>query len=114
MAQLAIVIVNHDRERALSKKLVEQKFVFTRLGSTGGFLRKRSATLLIGLQDPARLTLLKNLIKGSSEQREALVSADDATLGSETGSLEVPLGAAQVITGGATLFVVNLEELTRY
>lgn len=114
MALLAIIVVSHDREKTLAKRLVEEKFVFTRVGSTGGFLRKRSATLFVGLKDDRRLEALKKLTQSSGGERQSLVSAGVGELGTETGGVEVPLGAAQVTTGGTTLFVVKLEDLQRY
>jgi|GEM_PF-6307522 len=115
MSLLAIAIVAKARERAVTKRLIAEKFTFTRIGSTGGFLRKRSATLMIGLPEPKRLDDLKAIFSKSGKERSALVSgADSATLGQETGSVEVPLGAARLTVGGTTLFVVRLEELDQY
>ena len=115
MSLLAIAIVSHNRERAVSKQLVEQRFVFTRLGSSGGFLRKRSATLLIGLHKEERLQELKKIFESVGKGRSALVSGGETSpLGQETGSIDVPLGAARISMGGTTLFVVRLEDLQSY
>jgi uncharacterized protein YaaQ len=115
MSLLAIAIVSRNRERAVSKRLVENKFTFTRVGSTGGFLRKRSATLLIGLSDEQRLAELKKILSTAGKERSALVSANDvSSLGQETGQVDVPVGAARLTMGGSALFVVSLKEFERY
>ncbi|MFO0704691.1 MAG: cyclic-di-AMP receptor [Candidatus Andersenbacteria bacterium] len=115
MALLAIAIVDHTREGAVRKRLVAQEFVFTRLGSSGGFLRKRSATLLIGLPNEKRLADLKKILGSAGKERSALVSGTDiSSLGQETGQVDVPVGAARLTLGGTTLFVVRLQELERY
>lgn len=115
MALLTIIIINRDIERNFTKEILDEKFIFTRLGSTGGFLRKKSATLLIGLKDEKRLNLLKNILEKIARKRSSYISADSGrTLSSETGLPDLPLGAAPLIIGGATLFVIETKELVRY
>jgi len=99
----------------VSKELVANKFLFTRLGSSGGFLKKRSATLIIGLNDETRLAELKKIFTSVGQGRSALVSGGETNpLGQETGAVDIPLGAARLTMGGTTLFIVRLEHLESY
>jgi uncharacterized protein YaaQ len=47
--KLIIAVIRDVDDPALSEKLTEGGFRFTRVASTGGFLRKGNVTLLIGL-----------------------------------------------------------------
>jgi len=49
--KLILAIVNADAAEAVSKLMVDHKFAVTQLSSVGGFLRRGSATLVIGVVD---------------------------------------------------------------
>ena len=49
--KLLIAVIRDADDPALSEKLTEGGFRFTRVASTGGFLRKGNVTLLIGLPE---------------------------------------------------------------
>jgi len=49
--KLIIAVIRDVDDPALTEKLTERGFRFTRMASTGGFLRKGNVTLLIGLPD---------------------------------------------------------------
>jgi len=109
MNKLAIIIVNRDIERSLATELMENKFVFTRIGSTGGFLKKKNATLLLGISEE-RVDELVALVKQVAKSSDTLIASDAAApLSSEVGVPEVPLGAATLHVGGATLFIASIE-----
>ncbi|MFO0702435.1 MAG: cyclic-di-AMP receptor [Candidatus Andersenbacteria bacterium] len=112
--KLAVLILNHDIDRAVTERLVAERFVFTRLASSGGFLRKKNATLLVGVED-SRVDALVALLRTAAPEREQLVAADPATsLSAEAGLPEVQLGAAPLHVGGATLFVLPVERSERF
>jgi uncharacterized protein YaaQ len=112
--KLAIIVCNRDVERQATRELVAKKFVFTRIGSTGGFLRKKNVTLLVGLADN-RVNELITLLKKITPETDALIPADSGSmLGAEAGAPEVPLGAAPLRVGGATLFIVPVEQTVRF
>jgi uncharacterized protein YaaQ len=111
--KLAIIVVNRDIEKALSAQLVAEKFIFTRLGSNGGFLRKKNSTLLIGLSEE-RVEKLTQILKAVASERSTLIPASGGSpLSTESGLPELPLGAAPITVGGATLFIVPLDRFER-
>ncbi len=50
MMKLLIAILHHTDGDEIVQALVEQHYSVTRIASSGGFLRRGNATLLIGLQ----------------------------------------------------------------
>ena len=50
MMKLIIAIVHHTDGEDLLRALIEAHFSVTRIASSGGFLRRGNATLLIGLE----------------------------------------------------------------
>ncbi len=49
--KLVIAIVHERDKHRLADRLIDAGFTFTKLGSTGGFLRQGNATLLIGVEE---------------------------------------------------------------
>jgi len=49
--KLIIVILRDEITESVSRALVTSNFRVTRIASTGGFLRRGSTTLMIGLED---------------------------------------------------------------
>jgi uncharacterized protein YaaQ len=49
--KLIIAILRDEDSEPVSQALVEAKFRVTRIASTGGFLRRGSTTLMIGVED---------------------------------------------------------------
>ncbi len=50
MMKLIIAILHHTDGEEILKTLVEERYRVTRIASSGGFLRRGNATLLIGLE----------------------------------------------------------------
>ena len=62
MMKLVIAVVHHTDGDEILKALVEEHYSVTRIASSGGFLRRGNATLLIGLQEeqlPAAMQLIR-------------------------------------------------------
>lgn len=115
MSALAIIVVNRDIEKLLTKKLVTEKFFFTRINSTGGFLKKKNITLLVGLKKTESISKLKNILKNVASEKNTFIGADSGQiLSKESGALDLPQDAASFKIGGATLFIVPLNEIVRY
>jgi len=110
---LAIIIANRDIERTLTQKLLAEKFVLTRIGSSGGFLRKKNITLLLGLTKE-RVEQLLALVRAVATEKSQLISAEGETpLATEAGVPEVPLGATPLRVGGATIFILAVQKTLR-
>ena len=105
--KLIIAIVSNDDSSAVTNSLMENGFIVTRLATTGGFLRAGNTTLLIGTEDekvPAAL----EVIKAESSKREEIVPASTSFDMTHYSSYPIT-----VTVGGATIFVVDVEQFIK-
>lgn len=103
MKLVIAVIQNTDSDR-LRQALTEHKFQSTRLASTGGFLREGSTTYLIGVKDD-EVEQVKALIAQTCRQRSKMMPMST--------QFDMYAEAIEVTVGGAVIFVVPLDELSR-
>ena len=97
------VIQEQDRENALSV-LAKLGFAVTRLSSVGGFLGRRNITLLIGLHAGQEEAAVEALSKSCKERVEYVSTPLEA-------AAPLPLPTPmQVIVGGATIFVFEVDQ----
>ena len=106
-----IVAVIHDRDqKRTSDALLKAGYRFTKIASTGGFLREGNITILIGAEAEDADAVL-TLINDSCKTREQYVNVlpPEAT----------PVGTfmanpVKVQVGGAVAFVVDVERFERF
>ncbi len=103
---MAVVIQEEDLENAFGA-LTKLGFSLTRLPSSGGFLRKQNATLLVGLSHGHEAAAVKALTK-SCRRRVTFLSNPIEGLPVAIGS---PL---QVSVGGATIFTFEVERFEAF
>lgn len=106
-----VITVVHDRDKnRITESLLRNGFKFTKIGSTGGFLREGNVTLLIGVEE-AELDACLQVIGESCKTREQFVNVlppDAAPVGTFMPS------PVKVLVGGAVTFVVDVERFERY
>jgi len=109
-----IIAIAHERDKhRLGDALLENGLTFTKLGSTGGFLRQGNVTVLIGVEDDDTARVL-DIIKAACQSSEGYVNVPGDMMGS------VPtLGAfaphpVRVESGGAVAFVLSVESFGRF
>lgn len=106
-----IVAVIHDRDqKRTSDNLLRAGFKFTKIASTGGFLREGNVTMLIG-SEVDQVESVLGILSDSSRTREQYVNVlpPEAT----------PVGTfltspVKVQVGGAIAFIVDVERFERY
>jgi uncharacterized protein YaaQ len=106
-----IVAVIHDRDqKRTSEALLKAEYRFTKIASTGGFLREGNVTILIGAEE-AEVEVVLGIINESCKMREQYVNVlpPEAT----------PVGTfmanpVKVQVGGAVAFVMDVERFERY
>ena len=106
--KLIVAIVQDQDVNALMDALTEKKYRVTKLSSTGGFLKSGNTTLLIGVEDD-KVNEVKELVDHNCKTREITTSLLTVTMPGDT-FVPYPL---EVTVGGATLFVLNVEEFLR-
>ncbi len=106
-----VVCVVHNRDKGkVMDELVKAGFKFTVIASTGGFLREGNTTLLIGA-DVSELPLLKEVVSANCQTREQVVNVVPFEAGAPGAFIPSPI---KVPVGGATLFVMNVEEFAKF
>lgn len=106
--KLIVAIVQDQDVNPLMDALTEKKYRVTKLSSTGGFLKSGNTTLLIGVEDE-KVNEVKELVDHNCKTREITTSLLTVTMPGDT-FVPYPL---EVKVGGATLFVLNVDEFLR-
>jgi uncharacterized protein YaaQ len=104
--KLLIAVVHEDDAAHLVDALRSAQIRVTEVLSRGGFLQARNAMLYIGVDD-AQVPAAMKLIEENCRSRVQQVPADPL------GALEATFLPTQVTHGGATVFVVPIEEIRR-
>ena len=107
--KLILAIINNDDSAVVTSALTKEGFSVTKLSTTGGFLMVGNTTMLIGSSDE-NVGRAKEIIKRFSQTRKH-VSPTASSLG--TGLTNNGL-ENEVQVGGATLFVLNVEDMEKY
>ena len=105
-----ILAIAHERDKhKLADALLRRGLTFTKLGSTGGFLRQGNVTVLIGVNDEAVDDVLGVLRESCGAKEEFVnVPGEVAALGAFSPH---PVKAE---AGGAIAFVLPVESFHRF
>ena len=109
-----IIAIAHERDKHNSgDALLQNGLTFTKLGSTGGFLRQGNVTVLIGVEDDDTARVM-NIIKsacGSSEEFVNLPGQSAAGVPALGAFAPHPI---RVEAGGAVAFVLQVDSFERF
>ncbi|MBP5313234.1 MAG: cyclic-di-AMP receptor [Clostridia bacterium] len=103
--KLILAIVNNDDSNVVISALTNRGFEVTRLSTTGGFLNVGNTTLLIGTDEDRIDDAIELLKIFSSTRRSVKSSRESFGRGLRNDSV-----AEEVTVGGATYFILNVEE----
>ncbi|MBQ7688190.1 MAG: cyclic-di-AMP receptor [Clostridia bacterium] len=106
--KLIIAIVNRDDSAAVAQRLTKAGFMSTRLSTTGGFLRAGNTTLLIGTDDEKVDDVLAILGECCSKRTEIINTATGNYAEQFFTTLPV-----EITVGGATVFILNVENFIK-
>lgn len=107
--KLIIAIVNNEDNAVVASALTKENFTVTKLSTTGGFLMVGNTTFLIGTEDD-RVERAKSIIAKHSMTRQHSVNTTESFgRGFADGAL-----ANDVKVGGATVFVLSVDEVEKY
>jgi uncharacterized protein YaaQ len=108
--KLIIAIVHNDDSAAVSSALTRENFTVTKLSTTGGFLLVGNTTFLIGAEDN-QVSRIKEIIHKFSHKR----TIDNVATTNSYGKGLNKYGEPEKITvGGATVFVLSVDEMEKY
>lgn len=105
--KLILAIVSNDDASSVSAALTKDNYSVTRLATTGGFLRAGNTTMIVGTEDD-KVDHCIEIIGNESKRRTEIVPS--------TASYDIGRYASfpvEVQVGGATIFVLNVEEFRK-
>jgi uncharacterized protein YaaQ len=107
--KLIIAIVQDEDAQKLTSTLMNGGYSVTKLATTGGFLRAGNTTFLIGV-DEERLEKALELIEEVCKCRKQVATSPSPVAG--TSGVYVPY-PVEVTVGGATVFVVDVQDFRK-
>jgi len=102
LQRLMIAVVQAQDAEAAEEALLGKEFKVTRLPSTGGFLGRRNATLLIGLTCN-QVEIAVNVLRNVCRERTEYIAVP-----LESAPLPIPT-PTPITIGGATVFILEIE-----
>lgn len=106
--KLVLAIINSDDAHAVISNLTRAEYNVTKLATTGGFLSSGNVTVIIGLEDDKLEGALDIIGKYSHSRKQVIPSASEAGMNLYS---SMPV---QVKVGGATVFVMAVEQFTKF
>jgi len=105
-----VITIIHERDKTkVSDALLHAGHKFTKISSTGGFLRDGNVTLLIGAEDDEVESVI-SIVRESCKTREQMVSMPPPDVMPAGSYIPSPI---KVTVGGAVIFVVDVERFER-
>jgi uncharacterized protein YaaQ len=107
--KLIIAIVQDDDASRLVSDLMTANFGVTKLATTGGFLRAGNTTLLVGVDDE-RFQAAMDIIEKVCKSRKQIAASPVSMVGVPGAYTPYPI---EVVVGGATIFVLTVEQFLK-
>jgi uncharacterized protein YaaQ len=107
--KLVVIIASDPDAEKLTKKLIEQGYPATKISSTGGFLRKGNATILSGVE-ANEVDQIIAMVRMECYARSEYVPVQTLPFFGEGSVVQEPI---EVRTGGAIVFVLNVERFEK-
>ncbi|MCL2399388.1 MAG: cyclic-di-AMP receptor [Defluviitaleaceae bacterium] len=105
-----IMAIVHDEDAFhILDLLIEKGIGVTKLASTGGFLKAGFTTLISGV-DEDRVQEVISVIEQKCKSRKYVTSVNSAHMNMRDGYAPHPV---EITIGGATIFVLNVEEFKK-
>ena len=108
--KMIIAIVQDEDSSRLISNLMNEGYGVTKLATTGGFLKSGNTTLLMGVDDN-RFDGCMAIIEKVCKSRKQIASSP-VTMGGSAG-MYAPY-PIEVTVGGATVFVMTVDQFVKY
>jgi uncharacterized protein YaaQ len=107
--KLIIAIVQDEDASRLVSSLMNEGYGVTKLATTGGFLRAGNTTLLVGVEDD-RFDGAMGVIEKVCKSRKQIATSPSPVAGTSGVYVPYPI---EVMVGGATIFVLPVEQFVK-
>ena len=105
--KLVLIIVANEDSNKVANALVKEKFLVTKLASTGGLLMSGNTTLLVGTENDKVDDVMKIVGEYSKTRKKVVPNAIPNEFGMFA---SYPL---EVQVGGATIFVLSVDQFKK-
>lgn len=95
--KVIMAIIEEHNEHNLTQQLTEKGFMVTKIATSGGFLKKKNSTLLIGVEEE-KVEDVIHVINSECKTKAKIAST---------------MSDAKVAIGGATVFVIDVEKFKK-
>jgi len=107
--KLVMAIIHDEDAFQITDTLNDNGYSVTKLATTGGFLRAGNTTLICGVDDD-RVDDLVSIIEKQCKSRKQISPVSSTHMGTIDNYMTYPV---EVTVGGATIFVLNVEEFRK-
>ena len=107
--KLIVAIVQDEDASRLVGQLMNNGFGVTKLATTGGFLRAGNTTLLVGVDDE-KFDSAMEVIESVCKSRKQIATSPASMTGASGVYSPYPI---EVMVGGATIFVLQVEQFVK-
>ena len=109
--KLILAVLQGDDYADTVDELNRGGFFATVLSSTGGFLKKKSTTVMIGVEEERLEEALDILQKYAGHRKETVYQSVTMPHGEMSAVPPVPM---EVMAGGAAVFIVSLDDIRKF
>jgi len=107
--KLVVAIVQDEDAMKLVEELTKAEFRVTKLATTGGFLKAGNTTLISGVPKEELPKIMK-IIEDICSSRKKVTTVSNGTPWSNSAYVPYPI---EVTIGGATIFVLDVEQFKK-
>ncbi len=105
--KLIMAIINDSDVKEVTRAMMNGGFYVTKIGSSGGFMRSGMTTIISAVHDERKNAALE-ILKVSTHGRKYLMN--ESVVDSKV-SASIPANmSGEIVVGGATVFILNVEE----
>lgn len=108
--KLILAIIHDEDAHKLTTTLNKNNFQVTKLASTGGFLRVGNTTMLIGVEED-KVNKVLDIIHDKCQTKKQMTIANQPYSSTPDGYIPYPI---EVTAGGATVFVIDVEQFCKF
>ena len=105
--KLIMAIISGDDSSKVSRALTKSNFSVTKLATTGGFLMAGNTTFLVGTDDERVEEVIEILRKNSKTRKQMVPTSASYGVGMFS---SMPI---EVQVGGATVFIIDVEQFVK-
>ena len=106
--KLLVAVINIEDSPAVLAELTRTGFHITKISSSGEFLREKNTTVIMGVEDEKVSQAIDIISQFSSHRSQPIPKNTSAYLSDSL--VEMPAKNNKITVGGATVFVLDVEQ----